>query len=72
MIETPIGLSGGGPAGLVLALSLSRLGIRSIVLNDRLETTTHPRLDVVNTRSMEIFRQLGLATKIREVRPGAT
>ena len=65
MIETSIGISGGGPVGLVLAVSLSRLGIRSIVLNDRLETTTHPKLDVVNTRSMEIFRQLGLATKVR-------
>ena len=66
MMQTPVAISGGGPVGLVLALSLSRLGVRSILINDRLETTTHPKLDVVNTRSMEIFRQLGLATRIRD------
>ncbi len=65
MIETPIAISGGGPVGLVLALSLSRLGVRSVLINDRTGTTTHPKLDVVNTRSMEIFRQLGLDRKIR-------
>ena len=66
MIQTPIAISGGGPVGLVLALSLSRLGVRSILVNDRSETTSHPKLDVVNCRSMEIFRQLGLAAKIRQ------
>ena len=65
MIQIPIAISGGGPVGLVLALSLSRLGVQSILVNDRLDTTKHPKLDVVNTRSMEIFRQLGLATRIR-------
>lgn len=48
-----------------LALALSRQGIRSTVVNDRLNTTTHPKLDVVNCRSMEIYRQLGLAETIR-------
>jgi 2-polyprenyl-6-methoxyphenol hydroxylase-like FAD-dependent oxidoreductase len=50
---------------LTLAIALSRLGIRSMVVNDRLNTTTHPKLDVVNCRSMEIYRQLGLAETIR-------
>jgi 2-polyprenyl-6-methoxyphenol hydroxylase-like FAD-dependent oxidoreductase len=50
---------------LTLAIALSRLGIRSMVVNDRLNTTTHPKLDVVNCRSMEIYRQLGLAEAIR-------
>ncbi len=66
MIQTQVAISGGGPIGLTLALSLSRLGIRSILINDRPSTTTHPKLDCVNTRSMEIFRQLGLAEKIRD------
>ena len=64
--EVPVLISGGGPVGLVLALCLSRLGIRSLVVNDRKHTTTHPKLDVVNCRSMELFRQLGLATKVRD------
>lgn len=66
MRETPVLISGGGPVGLVLALSLSRLGVRSLLVNDRKKTTTHPKLDVVNCRSMELFRQLGLAQKIRD------
>ncbi|MBC9252825.1 2-polyprenyl-6-methoxyphenol hydroxylase [Pseudomonas alcaligenes] len=65
MRETPVLISGGGPVGLVLALSLSRLGVRSLLVNDRKHTTTHPKLDVVNCRSMELFRQLGLAEKVR-------
>jgi 2-polyprenyl-6-methoxyphenol hydroxylase-like FAD-dependent oxidoreductase len=65
MHETQVLISGGGPVGLVFALCLSRLGIRSLLVNDRKQTTTHPKLDVVNCRSMEIFRQLGLADKIR-------
>ncbi|BCG24650.1 monooxygenase [Pseudomonas tohonis] len=65
MIDVPVLISGGGPVGLTLALALSRLGIRSLLINDRQETTRHPKLDVVNCRSMEIFRQLGLAQKIR-------
>jgi 2-polyprenyl-6-methoxyphenol hydroxylase-like FAD-dependent oxidoreductase len=65
MIHTPVLISGGGPVGLTLALALSRQGIRSMVVNDRLNTTTHPKLDVVNCRSMEIYRQLGLAETIR-------
>lgn len=66
MIKTPVLISGGGPVGLTLALALSRQGIASIVVNDRTETTNHPKLDVVNCRSMEIYRQLGLAEKIRD------
>lgn len=65
MMDVPVLICGGGPVGLTLALSLSRLGIRSLLVNDRTETTSHPKLDVVNCRSMEIFRQLGLAEKIR-------
>ncbi len=66
MIKTSVLICGGGPVGLTLALALSRQGITSIVVNDRTETTRHPKLDVVNCRSMEIFRQLGLAEKIRD------
>jgi 2-polyprenyl-6-methoxyphenol hydroxylase-like FAD-dependent oxidoreductase len=64
--EVPVLISGGGPVGLVLAIFLSRLGVRSIVVNDRKATTTHPKLDVVNCRSMELFRQIGLSEKVRD------
>lgn len=66
MIETPVLIAGGGPVGLSLALFLSHHGVPSVVVNERTQTTTHPKLDVVNCRSMEIFRQLGLADAIRD------
>lgn len=65
MIQTPVLIIGGGPVGLTLALCLSRQGIGSMLVNERSTPGTHPKLDVVNTRSMEIFRQLGLAGQIR-------
>ena len=65
MNRVPVLIVGGGPVGMTLALCLSRQGVRTLLVNDRKDTTTHPKLDVVNCRSMEIFRQLGLAEKIR-------
>jgi len=66
MIPTAVLIIGGGPVGLTLALCLSQQGIASIIVNERTGTTTHPKLDVVNCRSMEIYRQLGLAERIRD------
>lgn len=66
MTPTPVLIAGGGPVGLTLALFLSQQGIASILVNERTSTTTHPKLDVVNCRSMEIYRQLGLAERIRD------
>jgi 2-polyprenyl-6-methoxyphenol hydroxylase-like FAD-dependent oxidoreductase len=65
MISAPVLIVGGGPVGLTLALALSRFGVRSVLVNDRKETTSHPKLDVVNCRSMEIYRHLGIADAIR-------
>ncbi|MQB34284.1 FAD-dependent monooxygenase [Rhizobium rhizogenes] len=66
MKETPVLIVGGGPVGLSFAIALSRQGVGSMLVNDRTATTTHPKLDVVNTRSMEIFRQLGISERIRD------
>lgn len=66
MKQVPVLIAGGGPVGLTLAIALARQGVASVLVNDRPGTTTHPKLDVVNTRSMEIFRQLRLAERIRD------
>jgi putative polyketide hydroxylase len=61
---------GGGPVGLAGALCLSQLGVRSIVIERDPTTATAPKARAVNTRSMEIFRQLGLEEEIcREAHP---
>jgi 2-polyprenyl-6-methoxyphenol hydroxylase-like FAD-dependent oxidoreductase len=64
---TPVLIAGGGPVGMTLALALAKHGVSSI-LAERYETTTdHPKMDLTNGRSMELFRSLGIADKLREV-----
>jgi 2-polyprenyl-6-methoxyphenol hydroxylase-like FAD-dependent oxidoreductase len=61
---------GGGPVGLTGALCLSQLGVTSHVIERDPSTTTAPKARAVNTRSMEVFRQLGLEEAIcREALP---
>ena len=57
---TEVLIVGGGPTGLVASILLSRLGVRHILLERRTAPQPAPAAHVVNTRSMEIFRQAGL------------
>ncbi|WP_298493315.1 FAD-dependent monooxygenase [uncultured Maritimibacter sp.] len=66
-VHTDVAIIGGGPVGLSAAAMLGHLGI-SCVLHEQNETTSfHPRGHVVNTRTMEIFRGLGVAAAVDEV-----
>jgi 2-polyprenyl-6-methoxyphenol hydroxylase-like FAD-dependent oxidoreductase len=62
---TPIAIVGGGPVGLVLALLLDRHGIRSTVFNTESGPRFHPKGSTHNARTMEHYRRLGIADKIR-------
>lgn len=64
--RVPILIVGGGPTGLTLSILLSRFGVESLLVERDETTCTHPRAHVVNTRSMEIFRSLGVAEAVRE------
>jgi 2-polyprenyl-6-methoxyphenol hydroxylase-like FAD-dependent oxidoreductase len=63
--HVPVLIIGAGPAGLTLSALLSRFGIGSLVVERKSSTCDHPQAHVINTRSMEIFRMLGLADAIR-------
>src|SRR3954454_22619847 len=56
---------GAGPVGLTLALDLGRRGIRCILIEQKDAPQFLPKMERCNARSMEIFRRLGLADKIR-------
>ena len=58
---------GGGPVGMVLALNLAALGTRSILINREPRPRWHPKGSTQNSRTMEHYRRLGIAEKIRSV-----
>lgn len=63
--RAPVGIVGGGPVGMTLALLLDRLGIPSVIFNADPTTRWHPKGQTESARSMEIFRLLGLAERVR-------
>lgn len=66
IIEVPVLIAGGGPVGVTLAMELASRGIRSMVLERRDDLPPNPRCNTTNARSMEIFRRLGCADKVRQ------
>jgi 2-polyprenyl-6-methoxyphenol hydroxylase-like FAD-dependent oxidoreductase len=52
---------------MTLALALARFGVETMLVERNPNTTRHPKMDITNVRSMELFRRLGLAEKFRAV-----
>ena len=65
IIEVPVLIAGGGPVGLVLGHELEHHGIDALLIERNPTTTIHPKMDVTNGRSMELFRRLGIAEELR-------
>jgi FAD-dependent monooxygenase len=57
---------GGGPVGLILARVLSTHNVTSVLFERNASTTTWPKMDLTNARSMELFRRIGLADELRK------
>ena len=58
-------IAGAGPVGLTLAIDLGRRGIRCLVVERQETTGPWPKMDRSNARTMEIYRRLGIADRIR-------
>lgn len=67
--ETGVLIIGGGPVGLVASGLLSRLGVPSLVVERRAETSRAPAAHVLRRRPMEILAQLGVADEVRRTCP---
>ncbi|WP_171170512.1 FAD-dependent monooxygenase [Streptomyces sp. I05A-00742] len=65
--EVPVLIVGGGPVGLTARALLERWGVQTLLVEKHGELSPFPRSRLVNVRSMEIFRQLGLAAGITAV-----
>ena len=59
-------IAGGGPVGLMLARILSTYGVKSMLLERNPTTTSWPKMDLTNARSMELFHRIGLAEELRK------
>jgi 2-polyprenyl-6-methoxyphenol hydroxylase-like FAD-dependent oxidoreductase len=67
MIETSVLIVGGGPVGLTLAIDLASRGVDVTVVESR--TVAEPpavKCNLVSARSMEVYRRLGCARKLRD------
>ena len=58
---------GAGPAGATAALLLAKHGIDTLVVERRVAPSTHPAAHVLSTRTVEIFRELGLEHDVRRL-----
>jgi len=64
-LDTDVLVVGAGPVGLTLATDLGRRGVRCTLLEKKAAPEFLPKMERCNARTMEIFRRMGLAEKIR-------
>src|SRR3984957_12732841 len=64
--DTDVLIVGAGPTGLVLALWLTRLGVRARIVDKTAEPGTTSRALAVQARTLEFYSQVGLADVVVE------
>lgn len=65
-MDTQVIIVGAGPVGLTLAIDLGRRGVHCILLEQKDAPQFLPKMERCNARTMEIYRRLGIAQKIRD------
>lgn len=58
-------IAGAGPVGLTLTIDLGRRGVKVLIMERDPTTAPWPKMDRTNQRSMEIYRRLGIAERVR-------
>ena len=65
MTDVDVLIVGGGPVGLTLAIELGAKGVRCALADRRDAPGRLPKMERCNARTMENFRRLGIADRIR-------
>ncbi|QEX08652.1 2-polyprenyl-6-methoxyphenol hydroxylase (plasmid) [Rhodococcus erythropolis] len=63
--EFDVVVVGAGPVGFTLAIDLGRRGVRTLLVEKDPTTKEWPKMDRSNARTMEFYRRLGIADKVR-------
>jgi 2,4-dichlorophenol 6-monooxygenase len=63
-INVPVLIVGGGGAGMTASICLSNAGVEHLLVERRRSTSALPKAHYLNQRTMEIFRQHGVADAI--------
>jgi 2-polyprenyl-6-methoxyphenol hydroxylase-like FAD-dependent oxidoreductase len=58
-------VAGAGPVGLTLAIDLGRRGVRCLIIERNQTTAPFPKMDRSNARTMEFYRRIGIADRVR-------
>jgi 2-polyprenyl-6-methoxyphenol hydroxylase-like FAD-dependent oxidoreductase len=64
-MDTQVLIVGGGPVGLTLAIDLGRRGVRCILIEQKEAPQFLPKMERCNARTMEMFRRMEIADKVR-------
>ena len=63
--EAEVLVVGAGPVGLILTIALGQRGVRTILVERKPAPEFLPKMERCNARTLEIFRRMGLAEKVR-------
>src|SRR5580658_788535 len=66
-VEVPVLIVGAGPAGLALSAALSRYGVGHLLVERHRGTAHTPRAHIINQRTVEILRHLGISDRLHAV-----
>lgn len=64
-----VGVAGAGPVGLAMASLLRKRGIDVAVFERRAGLHKQPQAHVINTRTMEVFREIGVDRRVAAAAP---
>ncbi|HEV7476985.1 MAG TPA: FAD-dependent monooxygenase, partial [Burkholderiales bacterium] len=64
-VDTEVLVVGAGPVGLTLAIALGQAGVRCTLVERHRSPQFLPKMERCNARTMEIFRRMGIAAKVR-------
>jgi len=65
LADTDVLIVGAGPVGLTLAVDLGLKGVRCVLVERKAAPQFLPKMERCNARTMEIYRRMGLAERIR-------